>query len=451
MHNDRKRSEQGLTCSGDTLLSRVKRDGSRWNQVQTLLMVLGPGLMVCLADSDIGGLSTMAVAGSTSSYALLPMQFALIPALYLVQELVVRLSLVRRQGVVMITREELGTPAACALTAAMCVVGFFAIISQFSGIVAAGELFGIPLIPSSAFAVVGLILIVLCNDYKHVEFVGLILGACLSVFIVAAVLCKPPWKEVALHMLEAPPLLSNANVRELAVANVGTVITPWMLFFQGSALVEKRLDVQALPAARVDTLVGSVITQLVMAAVLIVFAVGAPGIDFDKLSLAQVFIAPLKPIMGTFCVRILMAFGLLGSSLLATLVVSLGIAWNMTECWLGGTPSEGKSIGITSTAYFRYSFVITIAVAAATVIFLSSWTNIAQLNVAIQVLNGVLMPLVVGCVFCLATLKGVLPEEHRVRGVRALILGIIIAFCSALALLLAFGALWPQEPEPVRA
>ncbi|CAK0815810.1 unnamed protein product, partial [Prorocentrum cordatum] len=54
-------------------------------QVTRLLSVLGPGLMVCLADSDIGGLSTMAMAGSETGYTLVSMQFVLIPALYLVQ------------------------------------------------------------------------------------------------------------------------------------------------------------------------------------------------------------------------------------------------------------------------------------------------------------------------------------------------------------------------------
>ena len=43
---------------------------------------------------------------------------------------------------------------------------------------------------------------------------------------------------------------------------------PWMVFYQQSAVVEKKLTVADLPAARWDTAIGAVITQVIMAAVL---------------------------------------------------------------------------------------------------------------------------------------------------------------------------------------
>jgi len=407
-----------------------------------LLSVLGPGLMVCLADSDIGGLSTMAMAGSETGYTLVSMQFVLIPALYLVQEMVVRLALCRGCGIVALVREEMGEAAAVLLAMAMCIVGLFAIVSEFSGIVAVGELFGVRLLPSCVLAAVFLILVVRVSSYRKIELAGLSLGACLGIFLVAAAMCKPPWARVADAVLTSHQDLwhGSARVKELAVANVGTVVTPWMLFFQGSALVEKRLGPADLAAARLDTAVGSVVTQLIMAAVLLIFAVRAPGLDTEHLSLAEVFLAPLRSLLGQELSRVLLAFGLLGSSLLATLVVSLGIAWNVAECWFKEktvtTALLSDADRVTGSHQFQLLFAGTVVVAAAAVLVSSFWVSIAEMNVLIQVLNGVAMPPIVGCIFLLATSKRVLPEEFRVQGLRAQMLGAIIALCSFLAVLM---------------
>ena len=58
----------------------------------------------------------------------------------------------------------------------------------------------------------------------------------------------------------------------LAAANIGAVIMPWMIFYQQSAIADKRLRPEHYAAARWDTAIGAVVTQLVMAAVLIACA-----------------------------------------------------------------------------------------------------------------------------------------------------------------------------------
>merc|ERR1719263_761394 len=68
--------------------------------------------MVCLADSDVGGLFTMATAGAGTGYALLSLQLFLIPVLYVVQDMVVRLSVCRRLGLLALAQQEIGGLAA---------------------------------------------------------------------------------------------------------------------------------------------------------------------------------------------------------------------------------------------------------------------------------------------------------------------------------------------------
>ena len=60
--------------------------------------VWGPGLLVMLADTDAGNVVTAAQAGVQWGYRLLPLLLLLIPMLYMVQELTVRLGIYTRRG-----------------------------------------------------------------------------------------------------------------------------------------------------------------------------------------------------------------------------------------------------------------------------------------------------------------------------------------------------------------
>mmetsp|Transcript_72691 Transcript_72691/g.113741 ORF Transcript_72691/g.113741 Transcript_72691/m.113741 type:complete len:453 (+) Transcript_72691:92-1450(+) len=410
-------------------------DGSYLRYLASALKILGPGMMVCLADSDIGGLLTMAQAGSATGYKLLPLQLLLVPVLYAVQEMVVRLSVCLQMGLVAAAWKEMGRTPAAVLSVVMVVLGIFALMSEFTGIAAVGQLFGMSSLQSCASAAAFLILIVLTGDYNQVERIGLALGSCLCVFVFTAILCRPKWEEVT-HSFFQPNLQEaapSAQLGELVLANIGTVVTPWMLFYQSSACVEKKLSVGSLTMARLDTLLGSIVTQLVMGAVLITYAVQACNLDLNKLVMGEVFVAPLRPLLGDLCTRYLLSCGLIGSSLLATLVISLGVAWNLSECYTDGTSAiSGKATG---SAAFRMFFAGTILLSA--VVVSSEWIGIMRLNILVQLLNGTLMPVVVGYVFVLVTKPGVLPEEHRLKGAPAYFVFCLVLVCSVLALWLA--------------
>jgi Mn2+/Fe2+ NRAMP family transporter len=204
-----------------------------------------------------------------------------------------------------------------------------------------------------------------------------------------------------------------------------------MLFYQASALIEKRLSIADLPMAQVDTLCGTIVTQLVMGAVLITFAVQAKGRDIENLPMGEVFLIPLRPLLGEHLTLLLMGAGLLGASLLASLVVSLGVAWNLTE-YLGGAMQDQA----TKSPCFRVFFISTVMLGA--LVVSSQWVGMVKLNIIIQLINGVLMPLVVGFVFYLAIHKSILPEKHRIRGARALLVALLVVGCAVGSWRLAF-------------
>ena len=73
-----------------------------------MLAVVGPGLMVMLADTDAGSVVTAAQSGARWGYSLLPLEVVLVPVLYLVMELTVRLGIVTGKGHARLVRDCFG-------------------------------------------------------------------------------------------------------------------------------------------------------------------------------------------------------------------------------------------------------------------------------------------------------------------------------------------------------
>ena len=69
-----------------------------WRRFLIFLAVLGPGIIVMVADNDAGGISTYAVTGSKYGFGLLWMFVILLPMAYYVQEMTVRLGAVTKRG-----------------------------------------------------------------------------------------------------------------------------------------------------------------------------------------------------------------------------------------------------------------------------------------------------------------------------------------------------------------
>merc|ERR1712070_701421 len=105
-------------------------------------------------------------------------------------------------GLLALVHEEMGSFAAWLLTAAMVLLGVCAMVSEFSGVAAVGELFGLSPAWSCVVAACFLCGVTLPGDYRKVERIGLCLGACLSVFFVTALLCKPSLSEITISIVK---------------------------------------------------------------------------------------------------------------------------------------------------------------------------------------------------------------------------------------------------------
>jgi Mn2+/Fe2+ NRAMP family transporter len=304
-------------------------------------------------------------------------------------------------------------------TLLVCCIG--ALITELSGLVGVGSLFGIPGYLTMIVVVSFLIVIAWTGNYLSVERIALLLGAFELVFLYVAWKAHPDLKSIVDSFVSLP--LHDKSYLYLAAANIGAVIMPWMIFYQQSAVLDKKLDMKVIKMARWDTAIGAVVTQLIMAAVLIAAAATlyTAHANTSLESVADISHA-LTPFLGETTGRLLFAAGMMGAALVASIVVSLTAAWGLGEV-LGYRRSLQDHPREAPWFYGMYTAVLIIGG-----IIVSTPINLVKLSVAVEVMNALLLPIVLGFLFILAVKA--LPEEHRLKGWYAYFVGTILSITA---------------------
>ncbi|OIQ98336.1 divalent metal cation transporter MntH [mine drainage metagenome] len=383
-----------------------------------VLAAIGPGLIVMLADTDAGSIITAAQSGAQWGYRLLLLQALLIPVLYVVQEMTVRLALVTGKGHGELIRETFGVKWAWFSCSTLLLACLGALISEFSGMAGVGQLFGIPAWQTMLVLVGGMVLMIWTRSYRSVERIAVAFGACELVFLYVALKAHPDGAALVDGLRHMP--LGDHKYLYLVAANIGAVIMPWMVFFQQSALVEKELGPSALKIARRETVIGAVVTQIVMAAVLVAAAatIGTtnPNAPLDTV---QQISDTLVPYLGWGVGRAVFVLGMTGAAMVAAIVVALTAAWGVGE-----VAGYRRSLADHPREAPWFYGILTACLVLAGGLVASNAVNLVNLSVGVEVLNALLLPVVLGFLYALA--RKALPEEYRLKGGYGLVAGAVV-------------------------
>lgn len=388
------------------------QSGRTW---RTIALAVDPGLVAMLADTDAGSVITLAQSGAQWGYRLLLPNLLLIPFMFMAQDIALRLGLGAQCGAAELVLHRFGRVAAGVLLVALAMSCFGALVSELSGLAGAAQVSGVPVDVTMVGVVVGLIATVVSGSYRTVERVALALGVFELAFLVMAWRASPGLAPIARQALQMP--LHQRGYLYLLAANLGTSIIPWALLYQQSAGVDKGLGVRHMRAARIETLAGVLLCQTISSALLIASAatLGGYGTLDSVARIETAFTATLGMVAG----RVVFVLGLSGSALVATIVVCLTLAWTIGEV-LGVRHSLAHH---PRQAPWFYGSMTTMLVAGGTVV--ASGVDLVNLSIAAGVLNALLLPLVLGFLFCLARVA--LPEPWRLRGGYA----VAVAVCFA--------------------
>lgn len=379
-----------------------------------LLAAMGPGITVMLADTDAGSIITAAQSGAQWGYKLILINLILVPMLYFVQELTTRLGITTGKGHGELIKEHMGKVWAWIAVVALFVSTIGALITEFSGMMGVGLLFGVSKWIMVPLVVACLILLSATGKYKTVERVAIVVGLFELVFIPAMFFAHPNYGHVVSSIFGHQPL-NNSAYWLLISANVGAVIMPWMVFYQQGAVVDKKLTEKDMKFSRIDTAVGSLVTQLIVVVIIIAVAatIGKHNPNAPLNSIQEISDA-LTPFLGVMGGKIVFAIGISGAALIAAIVVSLAASWGFGElfdkpCSLNNTWREAPMF---------YAFYCGAMIVGGIIVL--SGVPLVPLTLGVEVLNTLLLPLVLG--FLLVLGWKALPKPYALKGWEKVIL-----------------------------
>lgn len=350
------------------------------------LGIVGPGLIAAMADNDAGGITTFSVAGATFGYQLVWVLVLLTVSLAITQEIGARTGAVTGKGLAALIRENYGVRTTLYAMLALLLANQATTVSEFAGVAASLEIFGVPRLVSVPIAAAAVWLLVTRGTYKLVERVFLLFSLFYLAYVASGVLVAPPWGEV-LRSFVLPSGELSPDYLLMVVAVIGTTITPWGQFFVQAYVVDKGVTPEEYPVTRLEVLASALITDLISLFIIVTTAatLHVHGIRIEEARDAARALAPLAgpAAQGLF------AIGLLNASLLAASIVPLSSAYAVCEAfgWEAGVNRSFREAPV-----FNGLYTATVAVGA--LLVLLPGLPLVGVILLAQTINGILLPII---------------------------------------------------------
>ncbi len=354
-----------------------------WKAIKLYFLIAGPGIVVMVADNDAGGITTYAATGAKYGYNLIWFLLILVPVAYYVQEMTVRLGAVTKRGHAEAIFDGFGAFWGWFSLIDLMLVDWLTLVTEFIGMTAALKIFGIP----PYLTVIGVCLlmgiIVLNGRYWTWEKIALLFCAVYLIYIPGAFIVHPSVSSIFDNgLIPNFPGGFNGELFFFLMANIGTTIAPWMLFFQQSAVVDKGTTEKDIPWGKFDTFLGSILTVVVAIFIVIVTGTVLKGLDIESAAQASELLMDTNKHLGTF-----MAIGLFDAGLLGAICISLASSWAFGEIF-GWAHSLNKKIK--EAPWFYANYFLTLI--AAGVVVLIPKAPLVLITLFVQVIAVTLLP-----------------------------------------------------------
>ena len=307
-------------------------------------------------------------------------------------------------------------------------------VSEFAGVAASMEIFGVSKYLSVPIAAVVVWLLIVKANYKWVERVFLAASAIFLAYIISGVLARPPWGEVAKAFV-TPSFQFEPGYVAIFVTIIGTTIAPWMQFYQQSSIVDKGLKITEYAYERVDVVVGSLFAVIVASFIMIACAatLHTNGVRIESAKDAALALGPLA---GRYASS-LFAFGLLNASVFSAAILPLSTAYVVCEAfgWEAGVNHGWRDAPIFFTVYTA------LIILGAGVILLPI-QSLVKTMMASQTLNGMLLPIILIVMLRLINEKRLMGRWVNGRAFNILA-WIIVAVLILLTMILILVTLFP--------
>ena len=312
----------------------VRSARARRRSLWVLLLLAGPGVLVMLGENDGPSMLSYATTGATYGIGFfVPFVMLTFGMAYVVQEMTVRVGIATHHGHAELIAARFG-PVWGSFSLADLVVGnLLTLVTEFVAIRAGCAYFGIAPGIAVAATVVLLTAALAFRRYATWERVAMAIALCNLIFVPAALLAHPDVATIGRAVLTWGPLPGGANAAflTLLLANVGATVTPWMLFFQQSAVVDKGLTAADLTQGRIDTALGALVAGVVAIATIVAAApLFAHHVAASSFSGGGDFATVLRPYIGSTGAS-LFALGMIEAGVVAAMTISTSSAYAVAE------------------------------------------------------------------------------------------------------------------------
>ena len=391
------------------------------------LAAFGPGLIAANAGNDAGGIATYSSVGASYGYGLLWMMLVITVSLGVVQEMCARMGAVTGKGLSALIREYFGLRLVALAMAALLIANGGTAISEFVGIGAALGLVGIPAVVGVPLIAVLIWWLVSQGTYRRAEVIFLLMTLAFLSYPISAFLSHPNWGQVARQTVVPSFQLNSAYIFTF-VATVGTTITPYMQIYVQSSVAEKNVSLSHYKYERADVYTGSIFSNLI-AGFIIVCTGATLYVHHIHVTLADDAARALVPFVGQYAKQVF-AVGLFGASMLAAAVLPLATSYSLTEAF---GLERGVDKRPREAPVFWGIFTGLIALGAVVGVLIPR-TAVVQLLLGVQVVNGVLLPLLLIFVIRLVNNREIMGDyvNGRIYNVLAWITVVAVAGLSLL-------------------
>ena len=391
-------------------------------------LLIGPGILVMLGENDGPSMLSYAATGARFGVGFfLPFVVLTFLMACVVQEMTVRLGAATHRGHAELIFDRFGPFWGWFSMVDLMVGNFLTLVTEFIAIRAGLGFFGVR--PAVAVLSALLVLSVALMTHRYWTWERIILGAAIFnlVFVPVALLAHPNWGAVGRALVTWSPLPGGVTQETVLIllANIGATVTPWMLFFQQSAIADKGLTIRDIRMGRLDTALGAALATVAALATMLatapLFLRHMTAANFEAAEFAQA----LQPLIGHWGAA-LFALGMFEAGMVAAITISTSSAYAFGEVArrphsLNLPFREGKSF---------YLVLLVEAVAAAGLVLIPG-IPLVYIVLLVNVIAVLAMPPALLFLYMLVNDREIMGELVSPMWANVLALGVVIILIGA--------------------
>ena len=324
-----------------------------------LLRIAGPGLITGASDDDPSGIGTYSQVGAAFGTGFLWMALYILPLVICVQEMCGRIGLVTGRGIAGCLRRHSNHQVLYGAVLLLFIANTINVGADLGAMAASVQLLA-PAVPFGAILIVfavGILLLEIFVPYRYYARILKVLTLSLLAYLVTGILIHPDW----LSLLQAtlvPSIQLTPEFLALAIAVLGTTISPYLFFWQAAEEVEEEHEREeqkerlvaigtpalvkpgghrghlrrAMRALRLDTALGMTAASATFWFIVMVTGLTLHAHGIRTIATAAQAAEALRPLAGDLA-GLIFALGIVGTGLLAIPVLAGSAAYGIAEAF----------------------------------------------------------------------------------------------------------------------